>query len=76
LQLFPATQAMNAFKGLVMGGVADFDPLGSVIALLSSGLLASGLAVHLLGWDRRNAVRSSPAGAAGLAALCNGVFAG
>ena len=56
-QLFPATQAMNAFKGLAMGGGADFSPWGSVIALLTSGLLAFGLAVYLFSWDSRNTAR-------------------
>jgi ABC-2 type transport system permease protein len=36
-RLFLATQAMNAFKGLAMGGGADFSPWGSVIALLAGG---------------------------------------
>lgn len=56
-QLLPATQAMNAFKGLAMGGVADFSPWGSVITLFASGLLAFGLAVYLFNWDRRNAAQ-------------------
>jgi len=56
-QLLPATQAMNAFNGLAMGGVADFDPWGSVIALFASGVLAFGLAVYLFSWDSRNTAR-------------------
>jgi ABC-2 type transport system permease protein len=56
-QLLPATQAMNAFKGLAMGGVADFHPWGSVIALFASGLLAFGVAVFLFSWDSRNTAR-------------------
>lgn len=56
-QLLPATQAMNAFKGLTMGGVADFNPWMSIILLFASGLLAFGLAVYLFSWDRRNAIR-------------------
>jgi ABC-2 type transport system permease protein len=56
-QLLPATQAINAFKGLAMGGVADFNPWGSVIALFASGVLAFGLAVYLFSWDRRNSTR-------------------
>ena len=56
-QLFPATQAMNAFKGLAMGGAADFDPWFSVIALFSSGILAFGAAVFLFSWDSRNTTR-------------------
>ena len=56
-QLLPATQAMNAFKGLAMGGVADFNPWMSIVLLVVSGLLAFGLAVYLFSWDRRNAGR-------------------
>ena len=53
-QLLPATQAMNAFNGLAMDKVADFDPLGSVIALLLSGVLAFVVAIYLFNWDSRN----------------------
>jgi ABC-2 type transport system permease protein len=56
-QLLPATQAMNAFNGLAMGGTADFNPWGSVFALLASGVLAFGLAVYLFSWDSRNTAR-------------------
>jgi len=53
-QLLPATQAMNAFRGLAQGLTTDFDPWGSVIVLLASGVLAFGLAIYLFNWDRRN----------------------
>jgi len=56
-QLLPATQAMNAFKGLAMGGMADFNPWGSVIALITSSVLSFGLAVFLFSWDSRNTER-------------------
>jgi len=56
-QLLPATHAMNAFNGLAMGGVADFSPWGSVIVLLTSGLLSFALAVYLFSWDSRNTTR-------------------
>jgi ABC-2 type transport system permease protein len=56
-RLFPATCAMNAFKGLAMGGGADFSPWNSLIVLLSGGLLAYGLAVYLFSWDSRNTAR-------------------
>ena len=56
-QLLPATQAMNAFRGLAMGAQADFAPWGSVAALALSGLLAFGLAIYLFSWDSRNAAR-------------------
>jgi ABC-2 type transport system permease protein len=56
-QLFPATQAMNAFNGLAMGKAAAFSPWGSVIILLVSGILAFGLAVYLFSWDSHNTTR-------------------
>jgi ABC-2 type transport system permease protein len=56
-QLLPATQAMNAFNGLAMGKTADFQPWGSVMILLTSGLLALCLAVYLFSWDSRNTAR-------------------
>jgi len=56
-RLLPATQAMNAFKGLAMGVVPDFNPWLSVLILLVGGLMAFGLAVYLFSWDRRNAAR-------------------
>jgi len=56
-QLLPATQAMNAFNGLAMDGVADFNPWLSVIVLFVGGLLAFGLAVYLFSWDSRNTTR-------------------
>ena len=56
-QLFPATHGMNAFNGLAMGGLADFSPWSSVMALFACGALALGLAVYLYSWDSRNSVR-------------------
>jgi ABC-2 type transport system permease protein len=56
-QLLPATQAMNAFNGLAMGGAADFDPWASIVMLATSGLLAFGLALYLFCWDSKNGVR-------------------
>jgi ABC-2 type transport system permease protein len=56
-QFLPATQAMNAFRGLAMGQEADFAPWGSVILLLLSGLLAFGLALYLFSWDNHNTTR-------------------
>jgi len=56
-QLLPATHAMNAFNGLAMGKAADFSPWGSVVILISGGLIAFGLAWFLFSWDSRNAGR-------------------
>lgn len=56
-QLLPATQAMNAFKGLALGKVADFNAWGSLVALVISGLIAFGLAAYLFRWDSHNTAR-------------------
>lgn len=66
-QLLPATHAMNAFKELAMGGVADFNPWLSVVLMFVGGLVAFGLAVYLFSWDRRNSARR---GHPLMAALC------
>ena len=55
--LLPTTHAMNAFRGLAQGMVADFNPLWSVIILLAGGVLAFGLAVYLFDWDSRTPTR-------------------
>lgn len=59
-QVFPATQAMNAFRALAMGLTADFDPLRSVVILLAGGLFAFGLAVYLFNWDSKNNGQRKP----------------
>jgi ABC-2 type transport system permease protein len=56
-QILPATQAMNALNGLAMGETADFSPIGSILVLFASGLLAFGLALYLFSWDRQNTKR-------------------
>jgi ABC-2 type transport system permease protein len=53
-QLLPATQAMNAFRGLAQNLTTDFNPLGSLFILFTSGILAFALALYLFNWDRRN----------------------
>lgn len=55
--LLPATQAMNAFRGLAMGVPGDFSGWGSIAILFSGGLLAFGLAIFLFSWDSRNTTR-------------------
>ncbi|NQT81469.1 ABC transporter permease [bacterium] len=52
--LLPATHAMNAFRGLAQNLQADFDPLWSIIILLTGGVLAFGLATCLFNWDSYN----------------------
>jgi ABC-2 type transport system permease protein len=56
-RILPTTQAMNAFKGLAMGTGADFNPWGSIIVLLVSGVVAFGLAIYLFSWDSQNSTR-------------------
>jgi ABC-2 type transport system permease protein len=56
-QLLPATQAMNAFRGLAMGEVADFGPWVSIVSLLACGVVGFGLALYMFSWDSRDTVR-------------------
>jgi ABC-2 type transport system permease protein len=56
-QLMPATHAMNAFNGLAMGAAADFNPWASVVMLVTSGIVAFGLALYLFSWDSKNSQR-------------------
>ncbi len=53
-QIIPSTHAMNAFSGLAMGGEALFDPWGSILVLLLSGVIAFGLAIYMFSWDSNN----------------------
>jgi ABC-2 type transport system permease protein len=55
--LLPATHAMQAFLGLAYGQETIIDPFVAVAVLLSSGILAFGLAIYLFNWDSRNRAR-------------------
>jgi ABC-2 type transport system permease protein len=55
--LLPATHAMQAYQGLAFGQATAFDPLLSLLILVTSGLLAFGLAIYLFRWDSRHASR-------------------
>lgn len=55
--LLPAAHAMQAFEGLAYARETVFDPTTSVLILLTSGLLAFGLAIYLFNWDSRNQTR-------------------
>ena len=56
-RLVPATHGINALNGLAMGSVPDFSPWGSIIVLVSGGLVAIGLAFYLFSWDSHNTTR-------------------
>ena len=61
-QLLPATHAMNAMRGMVMGGSADFNVWISIAVLAMSGIMAYGLSLYLFSWDRHNSAgRGHPA---------------
>lgn len=68
-QLLPVTHAMNAFHGLAMGGVADFNPYWSIIVLFIVGQLAFALAWYLFSWDNRDEDRRGHPALAFLALL-------
>lgn len=55
--LLPTTHAMQTLEGLAYGRPTVFDPTTSVLILLTSGILAFGLAVYLFNWDSRNQTR-------------------
>ena len=56
-QLLPATHGMNAFREISQGLSAGFNPVGSLIILMISGILSFMLAIYLFNWDRHNATR-------------------
>ena len=56
-KILPATHGMNAFTGLAMGAIADFDPWSSVAVLLTGGILSFVLASFLFSWDSQNSTR-------------------
>lgn len=55
--LLPTAHAMQAFEGLAYGREMVFSPVASPLILLTSGLLAYGLAIYLFNWDSRNQTR-------------------
>lgn len=65
--LLPTTHAMQAFEGLAYGRDTVYDPMISVAVLISSFLLAFGLAIYLFSWDSQNSTRRAPAALAILA---------
>ncbi len=55
--LLPPAHAMQAFLGLAYNQATSWDPMRAVIVLLSSGVLAFGLAIYLFNWDTQNSSR-------------------
>jgi len=55
--ILPATHAMNVYQGLTQNQVGAFNPLWSVLILLTGGLLSFGLANFLFSWDSQNQTR-------------------
>jgi ABC-2 type transport system permease protein len=55
--VLPASQAMNAYRGLALGETAVANPYYSLIVLVLGGLVALGLSIYLFNWDSRNATR-------------------
>ncbi|HQE93183.1 MAG TPA: ABC transporter permease [Anaerolineae bacterium] len=56
--LLPTAHAMQALEGLAYGKFNTvFDPTLSALILLTSGLLAFGMAIYLFNWDSRNQTR-------------------
>ncbi|HOT93514.1 MAG TPA: ABC transporter permease [Anaerolineae bacterium] len=55
--LLPTAHAMQAFEGLAYGRATTFAPTVSLLILLTSSLLAFGMAIYLFNWDSRNQTR-------------------
>ncbi|MDE3091369.1 MAG: ABC transporter permease [Chloroflexota bacterium] len=55
--LLPTAHAMQGYLGLAYNQPTVFNPIASVAVLLTSGLLAFGLAIYLFSWDTQNSVR-------------------
>jgi ABC-2 type transport system permease protein len=55
--LLPTTHAMQAFLGFAYAQTTTLNPTVSLGVLLTSGLLAFGLAIYLFNWDSRNQAR-------------------
>ncbi|MBU2563520.1 MAG: ABC transporter permease [Actinobacteria bacterium] len=52
--LLPSTHALNLFKFYSYNQSIDYNPLWSMLILLSSGILSIGLAIYLFNWDNQN----------------------
>jgi ABC-2 type transport system permease protein len=55
--LLPTSHAMQAFVGLAYHQPTVFNPVISVAVLLTSTVLAFGLAIYLFNWDSKNKAR-------------------
>lgn len=56
-RLLPATYAMDAFKGMAMGGNAGYDPVWAAVILFAGCILSFGMALYLFSWDSQNPTR-------------------
>jgi ABC-2 type transport system permease protein len=55
--VLPASQAMNAYRGLALAETVTLNPYYSLAILALGGLVAFALAIYLFNWDNRNATR-------------------
>lgn len=55
--LLPSTHALNLFRFYSYNQSIDYNPLWSMLILLSSGILSFGLAIYLFNWDNQNKTR-------------------
>jgi len=55
--LLPSTHALNLFRFYSYNQSIDYNPLWSILILLSSGILSFGLAIYLFNWDNQNKTR-------------------
>ena len=55
--LLPSTHAVNLFKYYSYNQSIGYNPLWSVIILLSVGIISFGLSIFLFNWDKDNKTR-------------------
>jgi len=55
--LLPTVHSMNAWMGLAFDMTPVFNPVWSVLILLSSGVLAFAFSIYLFNWDNKNRLK-------------------
>jgi ABC-2 type transport system permease protein len=55
--LLPSVHSMNAWIGLAFDMTSVFNPVWSVLILLSSGVLAFAFSIYLFNWDNKNRLK-------------------
>jgi len=75
--ILPSTHAINLFRYYSYSQGIGYNPLWSLVILITCGLLSFGLAVYLFNWDNQNRTRRAHPAFAFLAVLpliCGAIF--